>query len=125
MISGSLTERREGAVFEQNSDVDKIGFSTHSDSRPRHILFVTSAPLSQELSGHRDVVLGVSTHPKLPIFASGGTDKDLCNIRIWMDEAKKSPANPAPEAPTIASHTTQEEEARDAEAPASKVARLE
>jgi hypothetical protein len=62
-------------------------------------------PPPQELSGHTDAVLGVCAHPTLRILASGGTDKDLHNIRIWADEtgmhkpeASQPPAPaPAPE----------------------------
>ena len=39
--------------------------------------------LVQTLEGHSDVVLGISTHPKRDMIASGGLDRDGKSIRIW------------------------------------------
>ena len=63
-----------------------------SQSRP------TSA--RQALSGHSDVVLGVSAHPTKLMIASSGTDKDLKCIRIWEHVPRPPEPAPAPEAAT-------------------------
>ena len=63
-----------------------------SQSRPTSAL--------QALSGHSDVVLGVSAHPTKLMIASSGTDKDLKCIRIWEHVPRPPEPAPAPEAAT-------------------------
>ena len=54
----------------------------------------------QALSGHSDVVLGVSAHPTKLMIASSGTDKDLKCIRIWEHVPRPPEPASAPEAAT-------------------------
>ena len=63
-----------------------------SQSRPTSAL--------QALSGHSDVVLGVSAHPTKLMIASSGTDKDLKCIRIWEHVPRPPEPASAPEAAT-------------------------
>ena len=87
-----------------------------SQSRP------TSA--RQALSGHSDVVLGVSAHPTKLMIASSGTDKDLKCIRIWEHVPRPPEPAPAPEAATRHGLALVQALRLDVEGPAEDVADL-
>lgn len=53
-----------------------------SEDQRLYLWHMQSKQVIQAISGHRDAVLSVATHPRLPILASASMDRDPC-IKVW------------------------------------------
>lgn len=60
-----------------------------SEDQRLYVWHMQNKRIVRAVSGHRDIVLSVATHPRLPVLASASMDRDPC-IKIWNLHAARA-----------------------------------